>query len=446
MDEYEGEVGTMRVLLLSWEYPPLMVGGLGRHVHALSTALAAAGQQVTVVTRHAPGAPPEELVDGVHVVRAAEDPLHVPAHGPTFLAHVLSTNHAITRAALRIADGGRYDLIHAHDWLVAHSAVTLREKLDAPLVATIHATEIGRHQGWLPEDLNRSIHSVECWLANQADRVVACSHYMRWEISRLLGVPYQRIDVVVNGVDRELWRVAPASITAARLRYAGSGPLIGFAGRLVYEKGVQDIVEALPRLRAAHPGLRFVVAGDGPYRGELQDRVDRLQLRPAVSFAGFLGNDLPAVIAATDVMVVPSIYEPFGMIALEAVAAGVPVVAAETGGLKEIVEPGHTGMTFRVGDPDALARSVSRLLRDQTVAQRIVKAGHRMLDRYSWDGIAQRTLRVYRSTVTGELDLASLADSPAEQSAALSVPVPSPVPAADPAPVVEPTAVLTATG
>ncbi|HEX2417792.1 MAG TPA: glycosyltransferase family 4 protein [Micromonosporaceae bacterium] len=389
----------MRVLLLSWEYPPFMVGGLGRHVHALSTALAAAGQQVTVVTRHIPGVPPEELIDGVHVVRAPQDPLQVPASGLAFLVHVISANHTITRVALRIAGGAGYDVIHAHDWLVAHSAITLREKLDVPLVATIHATEMGRHQGWLPEDLSRSIHSVECWLANQVDRVVACSHYMRWEISRLLGVPYQRIDVVVNGVDRELWRVSPAAVTAARLRYAGSGPLIGFAGRLVYEKGVQDIIEAMPRLRAAHPGLRLVVAGDGPYRAELQDRVDRLQLRPAVSFAGFLGNDLPAVIAATDAIAVPSIYEPFGMIALEAIAAGVPVVAAETGGLKEIVEPGHTGMTFRVGDPDALARAVSRLLRDQMAAQRIVKAGHRMLDRYSWEGIAERTLGIYRSIV-----------------------------------------------
>jgi glycogen(starch) synthase len=399
-----------------------MVGGLGRHVHALSTALAEAGQQVTVVTRHVPDAPPEELVDGVHVVRAPEDPLRFPATGSTLLAHVMSANHTMTRAALRIADGARYDVVHAHDWLVAHSAITLREKLDAPLVATIHATEIGRHQGWLPEDLNRAIHSVECWLANQADRVVACSHYMRWEISRLLGVPNQRIDVVVNGVDRELWRVAPASVAAARLRYAGSGPLIGFAGRLVYEKGVQDIVAALPRLRAAHPGLRLVVAGDGPHRGELQDHVDRLRLRPAVSFAGFLGDDLPAVIAATDVMIVPSIYEPFGMIALEAVAAGVPVVAADTGGLKEVVEPGHTGMTFPVGDPDALARAVSRLLRDQTVARRIVKAGNRMLDRYSWDVIAERTLRVYRGTVTGELDLASLTHSPAPESAPAATP------------------------
>jgi glycogen(starch) synthase len=415
----------MRVLLLSWEFPPLLVGGLGRHVHALSTALAEAGHEVTVVTRHAPGAPPEELVDGVHVVRAPEDPLHVPASGPTLLAHVISANHAMTRAALRVAGGGRYDVVHAHDWLVAHSAVTLREKLGVPLVATIHATEIGRHQGWLPEDLNRSIHSVECWLGNQADRVVACSHYMRWEISRLLGVPYQRIDVVVNGVDRKLWKVPQASVTAARLRYAGAGPLIGFAGRLVYEKGVQDIVAALPRLCAAHPGLRLVVAGDGPHRAELQGQVDRLGLRSAVSFAGFLGGDLPAVMAATDAMIVPSIYEPFGMIALEAVAAGVPVVAADTGGLKEIVESGQTGMTFPSGDADALARAVSRLLRDQSVTRRVITAGSRMLERYSWDVIAERTLGVYRG-VTADLDLAGLADSAAapvaasEQTAVLS--------------------------
>ncbi len=173
----------LRVLLLSWEYPPVLVGGLGRHVHALSVALAAAGHEVTVVTRHAEGAPLEEYADGVRIVRAAEDPVRFPLATDSLLAWTMAFNHTLTRAALRAASSGAYDVIHAHDWLVAHTAVTLAEHLDVPLVTTIHATEAGRHQGWLPEEMNRTIHGVEHWLSNASGRVIACSGYMRDQVA-----------------------------------------------------------------------------------------------------------------------------------------------------------------------------------------------------------------------------------------------------------------------
>lgn len=115
-----------------------------------------------------------------------------------------------------------------------------------------------------------------------------------------------------------------------------------FAGRLVYEKGVQHLIAALPRLRHAHPGLRLVIAGDGPYRSALELEVDRLGLGQAVTFPGFLGGvELPALMAASDCFAVPSIYEPFGMVALEGAAAGAPLAVAATGGLAEIVDHPH---------------------------------------------------------------------------------------------------------
>ncbi|MGC9670555.1 glycosyltransferase family 4 protein [Planosporangium sp. 12N6] len=386
----------MNVLLLSWEYPPVMVGGLGRHVYALSKALAAAGHTVTVVTRHAPGAPWDEHREGVRVVRVPEDPPLVPLTNSNLLTWAVSFNHTLTRVALRVAAQTPVDVVHAHDWLVAHSAITLRAQLGLPLVTTIHATEAGRHQGWLPKDLNKSVHSVESWLAGESDRVVVCSHYMRWEVNHLFGVPPDRIDVIPNGVEPQLWQVDQHAVDSARLRYSGAGPLLGFAGRLVYEKGVQDLITALPELRALHPGLRLVVAGDGPHRPELQEQVGRLNLHRVVSFAGFLGSGLAPVMAAADTMVVPSLYEPFGMIALEAAAAGTPVAAASTGGLKEFVEPGRTGMTFIPGDSAALARMVSRLLSDTEGARRMARTANRVvIDRYSWDAIAARTARLY---------------------------------------------------
>src|SRR5690606_32564420 len=119
----------MRVLMLSWEYPPVIVGGLGRHVHALATALAAIGHEVTVVTRHADGAPVEEHAEGVRIVRAPEDPPAFPLATPSLLAWTMAFNHTLTRAALRAAHDAEFDVIHAHDWLVTHTAVTLKEHL-----------------------------------------------------------------------------------------------------------------------------------------------------------------------------------------------------------------------------------------------------------------------------------------------------------------------------
>ncbi len=390
----------LRVLMLSWEYPPVLVGGLGRHVHALAVSLAEAGHEVTVVTRHGTDAALEEVCEGVRVVRAPEDPPAVPLSTPSLLAWTMAFNHALTRAALYAAATGSYDVVHAHDWLVAHTAVTMSDHLGVPLVATIHATEAGRHQGWLPAELNRTIHSVEWWLGREADRLIACSRYMRWEISRLLDVTAQRIEVIPNGVHAPAWQPPARAVSAARARYAGDGPLLGFAGRLVHEKGLQYLIDALPRLRRDHPGLRLVVAGDGPYRPDLQAQVDRLGLRSTVHFAGFLGAHLPAVFAATDTVVVPSVYEPFGMVALEAAATGAPVAVASTGGLAELVDHDVTGMTFPTRDPRGLGDAVGALLADRTRARRLARCAQRMVHtRYGWAGIADRTAATYRRAV-----------------------------------------------
>jgi glycogen(starch) synthase len=322
----------LRILMLSWEYPPVVVGGLGRHVHALATNLAAAG--------------------------------------------------------------------HAHDWLVTHTAMTMREHLDVPLVTTLHATEAGRHQGWLPEDLNRTIHGVEWWLAHESDQLIACSEYMRWEISRLLDVPAGGIAVIPNGVHAPAWQPSARAVVAARARYAGDGPLLGFAGRLVYEKGVQYLIDALPRLRRDHPGLRLIIAGDGPYRPDLHAHVDRLGLAETIRFTGFLGDHLPALFATTDSVVVPSVYEPFGMVALEAAASGAPVAVSATGGLAEIVDHGVTGVTFPARDPDGLADAVATLLADRSEARRLARSARHMVHtRYGWAGIAARTAVTYRAAV-----------------------------------------------
>ena len=387
--------------MVSWEYPPLLVGGLGRHVHALADAMAAGGDEVTVLTRGDGSAPADETVGAVRVVRVPPDPVRLRFEDD-LLAWTLAFNHALTRAGLRIAALEPPDVVHAHDWLVAHPAATLTSHLGAPLVATVHATEAGRHQGWLPGPVNRSIHSVEGWLTGQARRVIACSAYMRWEVGRLFAVPPDRVDVVPNGLDRPHWATTPAAVAAARERWAPEGPLVVYFGRLVYEKGVQHLLDAVPRLRRLHPALRVVVAGTGPEEPALRERARALRLGRAVEYAGFVPDaDLAALVAAADCAVVPSVYEPFGLVALEAAAAGTPAVVADVGGLREFVEPGVTGMRFPAGDAAALADAVDRVVSDPALGRRLVEAARAVLDRdHAWTTVAARTVAVYRRAAT----------------------------------------------
>jgi glycogen synthase len=393
----------MRVLMLSWEYPPRVVGGLGRHVHALATGLVRAGHDVVVVSRDHADAADDEVVDGVRVVRVHEDPPLVPFE--ELLAWTMALNHGLVRAALRVLDEFTPEVIHAHDWLVAHAAKTLKDHTGLPLVATVHATEAGRHQGYLPGPVNRAIHSVEWWLTYEARRVITCSRYMRESVQDLFLLPHDKVDVIPNGIDVDHWSADSARVAALRSGLSPDGaPVLLFAGRLEYEKGVQTVLAALPRLRRRFPGVRLVIAGVGTHEDELRALARRLRVARAVTFMGFLGpDDLAVMAAAADCALVPSIYEPFGMVALECAAAGTPLVVADTGGLREFVDHGLTGLRFTPGDPAALADAVTTLLRDEVAAARMVRDARALLARdYTWDAIARRTAAVYERAAREE--------------------------------------------
>lgn len=393
----------MNVLMLSWEYPPRVVGGLGRHVHAVATALVRGGHEVVVISREHPDVPDDEVVEGVRVVRVHEDPPLVPFE--ELLAWVMALNHGMTRAALRVLEDFRPDVVHAHDWLVAHAAKSIKDHVGVPVVATMHATEAGRHQGYLPGPVNRAVHSVEWWLTYEARRVITCSRYMRDQVIDLFMLPHDKIDVVPNGIDLDHWSADTARVDALRTHLSPDGaPLLLFAGRLEYEKGVHTVLQALPRLRRRHPGVRLVIAGVGTHEEELRALAKKLRVAKAVTFMGFLGpEDLAVMAAAADCALVPSIYEPFGMVALECAAAGTPLVVADTGGLREFVDHGLTGLRFTPGDPRALADAVTSLLADEVLAQRMVRDARTLLARdYTWEAIARRTAAVYERAVREE--------------------------------------------
>ncbi len=388
----------MRVLMLSWEYPPVVVGGLGRHVHALATALAAQGHDVVLVCRHPAGTDAEThpttltTVEGVRVLRVAEDPPHLE-FVRDLVAWTLGLGHAMVRNALEVLRGWAPDVVHAHDWLVAHAAIALADLTGAPLVATLHATEAGRHGGWLSGTLNQQVHSVEWWLARRADAVVTCSQAMRSEVAGLFDLDAEAITVVHNGIDPRGW----VRRRSARHPVERGAPSLLFLGRLEWEKGVQDLVAALPAVRRAHPGTTLTVAGTGSCGEWLAERARAARVRRAVRLVGHVDDaSLRTLMTDADAVILPSRYEPFGIVALEAAAAGVPLVASTAGGLGEVVRDGETGLSFTPGDAAGIAAAVVACLDDPGAARRRARAARARLDTdFAWPTIAADTATLY---------------------------------------------------
>lgn len=388
---------TRHILMLSWEYPPRVVGGLARHVAYLSRALAARGHRVTVLTQEAPGAPDREWDHGVEVHR-----LPVPGPPPMdFPGWVMRLNLEMVERALHLfACGRRFDLVHAHDWLATHAGKALKHGLGLPLVATVHATEYGRNNG-LHNDLQRYIGSIEWWLTYEAWRVICCSRYMEDEVRRVFQLPADKIRVVPNGVAPPA-AGDPAADAAFRARFAEPHEaLIFFLGRLVHEKGVQVLLDAVPLILARHPAARFVIAGEGPARPDLEAQAQRLGVAGRVTFYGYANDaDRDRFLRASQAAVFPSLYEPFGIVALEAMAVGTPVVASATGGFREIVRHGHNGLLALPGSPESLAQHVVALLQAPGLADKLrANALRDVRERFTWDQIAVQTARVYEEVL-----------------------------------------------
>ena len=232
-------------------------------------------------------------------------------------------------------------MVHAHDWLVAHPAVALAEFYDVPMVSTIHATEAGRHSGWVSGAISRQVHAVESWLVRESDSLITCSASMGDEITELFGPGLPEITMIRNGIDAARWQFA------ARRPRTGPAELL-FVGRLEYEKGVHDVIAALPRIRRTHPGTTLTIAGEGTQQDWLVEQARKHKVLKATRFVGHLDHDeLLAVLHRADAAVLPSHYEPFGLVALEAAAAGTPLVTSNIGGLGEAVIDGQTGVSCR---------------------------------------------------------------------------------------------------
>lgn len=397
----------MRILMLSWEYPPYLVGGLGAHVAALVPALARQGVQVDVITpRFNGGQEFEALGEHAHIHRI--DP-PVPRL-TNFFADVQQTNLALEEAAHRLwlSEGNgqaeaQYEIIHAHDWLVSFAAEALKRLHRAALVVTMHATERGRGRGRLPGEMSEAINGAEWWLTFEAWRVITTSGFMAQELGNFFKLPTDKITIIPNGVDTsEFDALEGIDLATFRARWAlPNERIVFFIGRVQHEKGVHELIEAVPRVLARDPSVKFVIAGRGALLDALRQRAEDLGVAHRVAFAGYLSDyERDCLYKVADVAVFPSLYEPFGIVALEAMAAKCPVIVSDVGGLGEVVDNGITGIKITSDNLDALVNAMLNVLQYPSQARERAENGYAVVcHEFGWDLAARRTVALYERVI-----------------------------------------------
>src|SRR5437773_3072524 len=380
--------------MLTWEFPPRIIGGISTHVYHLSRALVEKGTPVRVITCDFPKTPAEEIIDGVSVSRVISG--RVPESN--FLLWIYHLNSQMISKATELCETERFDLIHAHDWVVGRAGVELKNQLGLPLISTIHATEIGRG-GSLDGEYRRKVRDIERLLVDQSDGIICCSNYMLDHIQHQLGAVNAKIRVIPNGVEVSRFkrdsqpRLIPTGVSENR-------KVILYVGRIVREKGIFTLIEAFDELRNRGKDVSLVFVGEGPMKEDLAKEILWRRLSDRVRLAGFVDERrLVSLYNSSDAFVLPSHYEPFGMVALEAMASRVPVVVSDVGGLSEIVEDGVTGVKVPSSDPHALAEGILRVIDNRELSERLKENAYRAVqERYRWDLIAEKTLEAYRTS------------------------------------------------
>ena len=380
----------MKILMLTWEYPPRVVGGIARVVYDLSRTLLKDGHDVTVITYKDGDAPYFEDDKGVKVYRVD----NYMINPNNFIDWIMQLNFSlIAKANEIIAEHGTFDVIHAHDWLVAYAAKTLKNSYNMPIVATIHATESGRNSG-IHDETQRYINDTEWMLTYEASEV-------KNELQRLFGLPYEKINVVPNGVNLNLFNGVERDYIFRRRFAMDNEKIILFMGRLVYEKGIQHLISAMPKILNGYHDSKLVICGKGGMLEELQAQVNSMGISNKVYFAGYMnGKDVQKMYKAADIAVFPSTYEPFGIVALEAMLSENPIVVSDIGGLNEIVQHRENGMKAYCGNPNSIADSILELLYDHKLCADITKkAKNKVRNEYNWSKIAQDTHFTYQKAI-----------------------------------------------
>jgi glycogen synthase len=405
-DQLEGasevQRDAMKVCFITREYPPNVYGGAGVHIKNLCRELAQVmdvevrcfgDQDLTEKRMRVKGYQPwARLAEGT-------DKQFNSALGS------FSTDLSIVRDRIDA------DIVHTHTWYSALSGFMAKVLYDIPLVVTVHSLEPLRP--WKEEQLGRSYH-LTAWAERvaleAADRVVAVSSQSREEILSHFDLASERVVVIHNGIDLKTWK--PSQSDATRRAYGIDGDYILFVGRTSRQKGMVHLLKAMANV---DPGVRLVCCTSAPDTPEIEQEIAAcVKETPRCLWINTLLREEQYIELYSNcaVFACPSVYEPFGIINLEAMACERPVVASAVGGIPEVVLPEKTGLLVPPADPRALADALNHLLRDRGLAQRMGLAGRRRVEEhFSWTAIAARTQRMYELVLQEKSKLRSVSSA-----------------------------------
>ena len=387
----------MRILMLSWEYPPHVISGIGPHIMGLTAAMGAvtAEQRMSldiVTPRYAGGQPVERIAENLTVHR-----VELPWLSGDLYPSVANNNELLAQYAVRCFGALPPDLVHFHDWYMGVAALTLKKLWNVPVVATMHRMRRERDTAKISLRSSQQIDQLEQDIGSEATHIIVCSQSMRKAVHELLTVPIERLSVIPNGVTVGLGTAGTLEkINSLRQRHAPAGQtLLLYVGPVIYTKGVLVLMRALPSILASHPNTKMLVAGDNSI--SLQPLAYELGVEHAVDFMGYVSNDdRDCLYQVTDAVVIPSLAEPFGIVALEAMASGANVIASNVGGLSEVIEHMQTGLLVEPGSPEGIAQAVDMLLADPDAArQRRQRAIKHVNQAFRWEEIARQTVHLY---------------------------------------------------
>jgi len=383
----------MKIALLAWEsLHSIPVGGVAVHVTEVAAALERKGHEVHVFTRRRDGQPQYERVHGVHYHRC---PFQLDAD---FVEEINHLCRSLVREVFRTEDFiGAFDVVHAHDWLTGNAMIWIKQGRGRKTVLTIHSTEYGRSGNHFFDGRSRHVREQERAATHWADRIITVSHSLKKEIMWMYEAPEWKISIIYNGVnakDYDGW-INPGEIKA----HYGIGPMdptVLFSGRVVYQKGPDVLVEAIPFILACHPSAKFIFVGDGEMRHSVESRAHQLGVAHATRFLGFRnGSELVNIYKACDTVCVPSRNEPFGITVLEGWSAGKPVVVTRNGGPDEFVWHQVNGLKI-YPNADSVAWGLGTLFTDFEWARWMGRNGRIAAEAaFSWDAVANHVAQLY---------------------------------------------------
>ncbi len=425
----------MRVLMFGWEFPPHITGGLGTACFGMTKGLTKHGTEVIFVVPKAYGDEDQEVVNIVNASDITIDNKDttyqeywsritymeigsnlIPYVGPEEFKNIVEKNtfdsvgkeesilsekftfsgkygkdlmDEVSRYALissAVAAKSNFDVIHAHDWLTYPAGIAAKSVSGKPLVVHMHATEFDRSG----ENINQSVYDIERKGMEEADRVITVSNLTRQVVIEKYGIDPDKIVTVYNAVE-------PLVKNSILTKKNVEEKIVSFVGRITFQKGPEYFIEAAKKILDVDKNVRFVMAGSGDMLNKMVSRVAQLRIAKNFHFTGFLkGDDVDNMFAMSDVFVMPSVSEPFGIVPLEAMRSNVPVVISKQSGVSEIL---IHALKVDFWDIDALADSIYGLLHYEALSKVFKKFGKDEVDNLKWENAAIKVNDVYRSAI-----------------------------------------------